>query len=1027
MNRTSIRLAAATFFNKSVFATGENPGTFLMKVNNGLIHGLVFLCSGFYVLGGTGLAGQLGQITIPSPTPYSIVAQDANSRVWERTEYELAPSGQMVARKHAYNELASGLNHLVNGRWVTSSEQISILPNGIAAATNGQHQAYFPGDIYDGQITLVTPDGQQLTSRPLALCYFDGTNTAIIAELTNAIGFVMGDNRVIYPNAFTGFKVDLRYTYTKSSFEQDIILRQMPPTPESLGLNPDTARLQVMTEFFSAPQPTIRSTQLPPQAGLRLTDDRLCFGSMQMVPGRAFLLGTNAVNAGARVSKRWVSVQGRKFLIEEVPVDAILAGLAALPLTSLNDSPGKNSNTASKELRLPLLRPAKNDNATSILLAKAEPPSPGFVLDYQTVSGTFSNFTFQADTTYYVSDNLNLVGTTTIEGGTVVKYANPGPTIGINDAVSCQTSPYRPALFTSMQDDSAGEIISGSTNLPTVDHSGGCYYLFFNDISQVSLHDMRICYAYCGITIYYGSLDLRDVQFIHNDYPLFLATTPTANIFNILMQDVQESAFYSYLASINIKHLTLDQCNQLGDDIGGSTMAMTNSLLTGISSMGTISYATNYVAVLSTNLNVFQTVGGGHYYLATNSVYRDAGTTNIEAGILTDIQAKTTYPPISYTNVTFGTTTTLSPQVQRDTDIPDLGYHYDPLDYAFGGCTTSSNLTFTAGTAVGWFRSTSGWYHAGQGLQMSGNIKVLFSGTATLPTYWVRLNTVQEQDKTAGYGHGSIENWAWPPIPIVRGDFLRCSAMAGESFNGYFADDFGWLRAEMKNTEFWGGALGTYGDYMAYTNCLFQRVSVGLWNGDSSGALYLQNCTMFGGVFQVQRSSGGTTEVSVRNSAFDGTTNLLTSDFYATNATYTDYDYNAYTNSTNPFSIGGTHDQMSVAFNWQTNWLGNFYQPTNSPLINMGSTTANLLGLYHFTTQTNQLKESTSYVDIGYHYVSVDAYGDPIDTNEDGIPDYLEDANGNGSVEPGEIGWNIVNDLNLWVLITRPNNGGTLP
>ena len=31
-----------------------------------------------------------------------------------------------------------------------------------------------------------------------------------------------------------------------------------------------------------------------------------------------------------------------------------------------------------------------------------------------------------------------------------------------------------------------------------------------------------------------------------------------------------------------------------------------------------------------------------------------------------------------------------------------MGYYYCPLDYVFGGVTVNSNVTFTAGTAVGW-------------------------------------------------------------------------------------------------------------------------------------------------------------------------------------------------------------------------------------------------------------------------------------------------------------------------------------
>jgi hypothetical protein len=42
------------------------------------------------------------------------------------------------------------------------------------------------------------------------------------------------------------------------------------------------------------------------------------------------------------------------------------------------------------------------------------------------------------------------------------------------------------------------------------------------------------------------------------------------------------------------------------------------------------------------------------------------------------------------------------------------------------------------------------------------------------------------------------------------------------------------------------------------------------------------------------------------------------------------------------------------------------------------------------------VKETNGRLDIGYHYVAVDAYDNPYDSDGDGIPDYIEDANGNG-------------------------------
>jgi hypothetical protein len=76
--------------------------------------------------------------------------------------------------------------------------------------------------------------------------------------------------------------------------------------------------------------------------------------------------------------------------------------------------------------------------------------------------------------------------------------------------------------------------------------------------------------------------------------------------------------------------------------------------------------------------------------------------------------------------------------------------------------------------------------------------------------------------------------------------------------------------------------------------------------------------------------------------------------------------------------------------------LGWFYEPTNSVLINTGYLTADQWRLYHFTTQTNQVKETNSVVDIGYHYVAVNTNGNAIDSNGNGTPDYLEDTTGSG-------------------------------
>src|SRR4030095_15346691 len=125
-----------------------------------------------------------------------------------------------------------------------------------------------------------------------------------------------------------------------------------------------------------------------------------------------------------------------------------------------------------------------------------------------------------------------------------------------------------------------------------------------------------------------------------------------------------------------------------------------------------------YTEVATENLasasGVFETVGAGAYYLATNSPYRDAGTTNIDATLRKAVQKRTTYPPLIIAPVPgyYGVSQTFTPRAGRDTDLPDLGYHYDPLDYALAIVyLTNATINVDPGTAIGVFnRSNTAWY-----------------------------------------------------------------------------------------------------------------------------------------------------------------------------------------------------------------------------------------------------------------------------------------------------------------------------
>jgi len=71
------------------------------------------ICFAFAVINlqGQSLVAQ-PQVNVPSPTPYIIVSQDGNSRVWQREEYAVQPGRGVVTNTSKYTELATGLNYL---------------------------------------------------------------------------------------------------------------------------------------------------------------------------------------------------------------------------------------------------------------------------------------------------------------------------------------------------------------------------------------------------------------------------------------------------------------------------------------------------------------------------------------------------------------------------------------------------------------------------------------------------------------------------------------------------------------------------------------------------------------------------------------------------------------------------------------------------------------------------------------------------------------------------------------------------
>jgi hypothetical protein len=312
------------------------------------------------------------------------------------------------------------------------------------------------------------------------------------------------------------------------------------------------------------------------------------------------------------------------------------------------------------------------------------------------------------------------------------------------------------------------------------------------------------------------------------------------------------------------------------------------------------------------------------------------------------------------------------------------------------------------------------------------------------------LNDVQESNGTwlpGGWGSALMLDGNDPGNPPqLDCQFTHWYVVNSINSGGDFQDYWAYGTTSLSDCEFYGYSLSCYEQSsVAFTNCLFVREGTFFWDQSAVPNITLLNCTFYNGGLSLYRTGGASGESSafwtIENTTFDGTA-IITQDDYS-GTTNTLFNYNAYNSgntnwegydfgvgisSTGTLEVVGPNDvTVTNGYNWQSSWFGNYYLPTNSLLLNKGSTNASLLGLYHFTITTNQVVEGTNIVSIGYHYVATDTNGIPLDTNGDGVPDYIEDANGNGLVDSGEIGWNTSSSQGFKVFIIRPKNGSTLP
>ncbi|HTI72503.1 MAG TPA: hypothetical protein VMF06_21185 [Candidatus Limnocylindria bacterium] len=533
-------------------------------------------------------------------------------------------------------------------------------------------------------------------------------------------------------------------------------------------------------------------------------------------------------------------------------------------------------------------------------------------------------------------------------------------------------------------------------------------------------------------------------------------TSFTMNMFNCLMSAVPtpiQTTSGAYYYTANLYNNTFDTSARLADGtLNGLTIYATNNIFAAIASTGTsVSayggyngfYSSTFGAgstfgnnTFSTATTPFQIVGGGsHYLLATSNFRNVANSGALSTTRQADLQARTTEGPVVLA-VGAGQSSPLDITADRDTDGFDLGYHYDPLDYLvsqFAVPNSGAGTILKAGVAVGiygnyGFSVPEGGTISGEGVPLMMNRLVGFMASQDQTVALNPSGTAVATPTTAGLFDVSTATSTSSSVvkPVISLRFTDLPAM-GHIQNFFNATTYPmnlktvtlkdcWLRginlATATTTASGQNYLPSTAPSVTLWNNLLERTAVNFSQGYFTAANnpldfdLLNNTVWYCSLTIVYNDTTATLHPGwvLQDNLFDNTSISFTGN--GSYLTYVSRSYNGYAPAT-ATTLGGTSDTTltSVVYN-SVSAVGWTWYVGSTPSVGTtdydSTRTGAAAGLYHYTRSTSQTKETTSSLDIGFHYVAL-VSNKPADSDSDGIPDYLEDSNGDGTYAAGDI------------------------
>lgn len=847
-----------------------------------------------------------GKPSDSTPTPAAVAGIGANERTWVTT----SATGQ----HQKVVEWATGMNYWEGQQWAPSVPQFQAVGDGFAA-TRMQHSVHISANLNTvAAVTMTLMDGTTLRLTPVAIGLYDAASgkSGIITSIQDCFGVLVDTNQLVFRNAFqgNGLSADIVYTIQRGSFSQDVVVTSRL-NPADYGFAPATTRVQIISEFYDPPQPDrmLRPLYIENSPAVRgrmatpdFVDELLGFGQAVIGTGTAYTRTQLAAGQrGAAVAKQFITdtnqSPARSFLLESVRYPAMSAALKALPAFSGPKTallvPRRNKAPADATAYAAVLPPRCFKPAARVArrverMAAAAGGDSGVRIDFElTLSGgLYGNLTLQGDNTYFISGPV-YTSTLTIEGGSVVKYPTDyGAILCANIAVLCQSQTYRPAIFTAGDDNSIGTDLAGIWSghnpfgfIQSTGYGNPALALYNGDLNNVRFYYMQLAVLYQGDS----GRTISNSQFVNCIRGISIVgygggsgdsggTGWPLSVNNTLMSSSQYPLDIQNETYGGFNNCTLDNCGQIvsaSSDV--ANISFVNCVLANITSIasganisgmnnGFYNCAAFGTSPISTSTSPFQTSGYGTYYLADNCPFHAAGTTLDSSLVL----GKTTHPPLALpTCAVWSGELELLPQAPRYSGgQPDLGYHYDPVDYTVAWVTSeAASITVAPGTAIAFSNlEDPNIGYTWVGFDLLAGSSFLSHGTASNPVTYTLANYVQE---------GPFVNYQFGMVSFVP-DFWP-GTTGFENVYDYAAYYYHVPNLNLPETldgmepppimdfRFCNFYLPTEDTHIWSGYDLFpDSIGSSIGSPDSAMTLTLRDCNVYGGWINLGRSDNGT-------------------------------------------------------------------------------------------------------------------------------------------------------------------------